>query len=88
LQGLAPVQAARAQADDAQEYELHRHEAQHDRGDRTRLAEHARQVDAHAHGHEEQAQQQALEGLDLGLEFVPEFRVGQQHAGQERAQAG
>ena len=35
---------------------------------------------------EEQAQQQALERLDVGLELVAVLRVGQQHAGQERAQ--
>ena len=35
---------------------------------------------------EEQAQEQALEGLDVRLELVAEFAVGQQHAGQKSAQ--
>ena len=32
-------------------------------------------------------EQQALERLDLRFELVAEFRIGQQHAGEERAQA-
>ena len=35
---------------------------------------------------EEQAQEQALERLDVGLEFVAEFAVGEQHAGQKGSQ--
>ena len=40
----------------------------------------------HAHGHEEQAQQQAAEGFDVRLDAVAVFRVGQQHTGDEGAQ--
>jgi hypothetical protein len=31
-------------------------------------------------------EQQALEGLDVGLQLAPVLAVGQQHAGQEGAQ--
>ena len=33
-----------------------------------------------AHGDEEQPEQQALEGLDIGLQLAPVFALGQQHA--------
>ena len=65
---------------------LERHETQHDqRHEPGRLEQHA-EVDAHAHGDEEQAQQQALEGLDVGFQLAPVFAFRQQHAGQEGAQ--
>ncbi|GJE07820.1 hypothetical protein AOPFMNJM_3150 [Methylobacterium jeotgali] len=41
-------------------------------------------VDRHADAHEEQAQQHAAEGLDVGLELVAEVRFGEQDAGEER----
>ena len=82
------AQAAGTPADREQQHELDRHEAPpRCAGDQPGLGQHALQVDAHAHGHEEQAQQQALERIDLRFEFVAEFRIGQQHAGEERAQA-
>jgi hypothetical protein len=51
-----------------------------------RAHQHA-EVDAHAHGDEEQAQQQALEGLDVGFQLAPVLAFGQQHAGQEKRPA-
>ncbi len=45
-----------------------------------------REVRAHPHGDEEQPQQQPLERLDVGFELVPEFRVREEHAGEERAE--
>ena len=50
---------------------------------------HARQqakVDADADGHEEQAHQDALEGLDVGFKLMAELRVGQHHPGQKGAE--
>ena len=83
--------AARGQpgqpADAVQQGELDHQQGGHAGGDQPRLGGHAGQVDAHAHGDEEQAQQQPLERLDLRFQLVAEFRIGQQHAGQERAQA-
>jgi hypothetical protein len=43
-------------------------------------------IDAHAHGDEEQAQQKALERLEVGLELAPVLALGQQHAGEEGAE--
>lgn len=40
-------------------------------------------IRAHPHADEEQAEQQALERLDLRLQFVAVLRVGQQQAGEE-----
>ena len=40
----------------------------------------------HADGDEEQAEQQALERLDVGLELVAVLGVGEQHAGEEGAE--
>ncbi len=50
------------------------------------IAEQDAEIDAGPHGDEEQAEQQALEGLDVGLELVSELAVGQYHAGQKGAQ--
>ena len=43
-------------------------------------------VRGHAHRDEEQAEQQALEGLEVGLQLVAELAVGEQHAGEEGAE--
>ncbi len=56
------------------------------RGDLQRCAAQQGQVQGHTYGDEEQTQQQALEGLDIGLQGVTVLRVSQQHAGQEGAQ--
>ena len=54
--------------------------------DEPEILAHHRHVDGHADAHEEQRQQQAAERLDVGLEFMPVVRLGEQHAGQERAE--
>ncbi len=54
--------------------------------DQQRLFEQQAEIHAHAHGDEKQAQQQALERLDRGLDFVAVLRIGQQHAGEEGAE--
>ena len=44
------------------------------------------QIRRHADGDEEQAQQQALEGLDIRLQFVAKFAIRQQYAGKKRTE--
>ena len=44
------------------------------------------EVDRHADGDEEEAEQQALERLDVGLERVAVLGAREQHAGEERAE--
>ncbi|MNQ87049.1 hypothetical protein D3C85_1022590 [compost metagenome] len=48
---------------------------------------HHAQVDGHADGHEEQAQQQALERFDRLFQVIPVAGLRHQHAHQESAQA-
>ena len=43
------------------------------------------EVERHADGEEEQAEQHASERLDVRFELVPEGRFGKQHAGKKRA---
>ena len=50
------------------------------------LGDHAK-VQHHADGEEEQAEQDRAERLDVRLQLVPVGRVGEHHAGDERAQA-
>ena len=52
----------------------------------TRLARELAEVDAHADGEEEHAEQQALERLDGRLDGLAEFGLGQQQAGDEGAE--
>ena len=54
--------------------------------DELRLAHDHLDVERHADADEEQPEQQALERLDLRLDLVAVFRVGEQHAGEERAE--
>ena len=55
-------------------------------GDDQRLLEQQAEVGRHADRDEEQAEQQALERLDVGLELVAVLAVGEQHAGEEGAE--
>ena len=52
------------------------------------LVEQLAGVDADTDGHEEEAQQQALERLDIGLDLVAELRVGQHDPGHKGAKRG
>ena len=61
-------------------------QAQRQREDHERLRGEQAQVRRHADRDEEQAEQQALERLDVGLELVAILAVGEQHAGDERAE--
>ena len=44
------------------------------------------EIGAHPHRHEEQPEQQSFERLDVGLQLVAEFRIGEQYAREERAE--
>ena len=61
-------------------------EARHHGGHGPGRLEDDAKVNAHAHGHEEQAQQQTLEGFDIGFQLAAVLAVCQQHTGQKRAQ--
>ena len=65
---------------------LQRHETDRDAQHDERLRREQREVRAHPDGHEEEPHQQALERLDVGFELVAEFRIGEEHAGEERAE--
>ena len=65
---------------------LDEQEADDDAGDRPGLAQDHREIDAHADGDEEEAEQEALERLDVGLELAPVFAFREQHAGEEGAE--
>ena len=84
---LAQRQAARPPADQDQDQQLGQQQSGDAGGDPPGFGRDLAEVDAHADGDEEQAEQQALERFDLRLEFVAEFGIGQQHAGEESAQA-
>ncbi len=60
----------------------------HQRGDAQGLGHHHRKGDPHADRDEEQAEQQAFERLQIAVEFVAIFAVGQEHAGEEGTEAG
>ena len=51
-----------------------------------RLARQLAKIDVHADGEEEDAEQQALERLDGGLDGLAELGLGQQQSGHERAE--
>ena len=46
------------------------------------------EIEHHADREEEQAEQDRAERLDVGLELVPVGRIGEHHAGDERAERG
>jgi hypothetical protein len=74
----------------ARERERHRRLDRNQRHDQAcngeRLVRDQAEIDRHAHRHEEEAQQQPLERLDIGLDLVPVLGAREQHAGDERAE--
>ena len=66
--------------------ELHRDQPGRDRDQRSGLRHENREIDRHAHGHEEHGEQQPFEGRDIRFDLVAVFGVGQQGAGDERAE--
>ena len=51
-----------------------------------RLGRHHAQIDRHADGDEEHGEQQPLERADVSLDLVAVFGIGEQRAGDERAE--
>ena len=79
------VACAEHAGDDVDAERLQDHEGEDIEDDVVPVAPDDRQVERHADGQEEQAEQDAAERLDVGLELVAEGRFRQQHAGQEGA---
>ena len=82
--------AAKVQPRDGREPEDD-HGLEHDQSreqtkDHQRLTEQGVEIDLCTDGDEEQAEQQALEGLNIALQLVAVFAVGQHNAGDEGAQ--
>ncbi len=61
-------------------------QSEHADADEQRVAHGQADVGRHAHRHEEEAEQQALERLDVRLQLVPVFRFRQHHPGGEGAE--
>ena len=66
--------------------ELHDQQSRHEQRDAPWLIEQQAEVGGHADRHEEQAEQQPLERLDVGFELVAVLAVGQQQTGDESAE--
>ncbi len=61
------------------------HQDRHGDQDRRPVLDDDVEVERQADGHEEQAEQDAAERLDIGFELVPVGGFGEHHAGDERA---
>ena len=72
--------------DGVHEGEFGRHQAKGQTDHRRRLLPHQVEIGAHAYGDEKQTEQQSFERLDVRFEFVAEFRIGEQHAGEKGAE--
>ena len=72
--------------DAVQQQRLQRHHSDRDTEHGERMRAEQRQIRAHPDGDEEKAHQQALERLDIRFELVTEFRVGEKHTREERAE--
>ena len=83
---LAAARCRAPRGERAEHAPLSDSEAEHQRHDQQRPVREQAEVDRHADRDEEQAQQQALERLDVGLQRVAILGAREQHAGQERAQ--
>ncbi len=73
-------------AEPEQDGELYAHQADDQQRDDRGFAEHQADIERHADGDKEQAEKQSLERLDVGFQGVAVFRLGEQHARQERAE--
>ena len=62
------------------------HGAAQQQQDEPPVVEHHADIEQHADGDEEQAQQHVAEGLDILFHLVLEFRLGNEHAGNKRPQ--
>ena len=77
---------ARPLADEPEDRALEREHAHDDPGDEQRMLHEHAEIHAHADGDEEEREQQALERIDRGLDLVAVLGLGEQHAGEERAE--
>ena len=69
-----------------QQADFHHQQARHQGKDQQGLGAQHAEIDGHAHGDEKQAQQQALERLQVADQLMAVFGIGQQHARHEGAQ--
>lgn len=81
----SPDTQARAEKAEHETFDHLIPEHQSDHGERPRR--HQAEIDAHAHGDEEQPHEQPLERLDVRFEGMPVFGTSQEHARQERSEA-
>src|SRR5229473_3488359 len=82
------VRRAADPGDRVHQCKLYEHEAEYEAEHRERPFPNEAKVRAHAHGYEEKTEQQALEGLDVGLQLVAKFGIGEEHPGEEGAERG
>ncbi len=71
-----------------QHRQLHAHDAQGEGHDGARGIGHQPEVQRGSHGDEEDPEEQTLEGLDVGLQFVAVLAVGQHYACEEGPERG
>ena len=79
---------ANGKAERHQHQPLEHHQADHQGRDQQRVLGKQPEVDAGAHRHEEEAEQQPLERFYVCLQLVAIFAVRQHHAGEEGAKGG
>src|SRR5712691_11713426 len=82
------VRRAADPGDRVHQCKLREHETEHEAEHRERPFPNETKVRAHAHGYKEKTEQQALEGLDVGLKLVAKFGIGEEHPGEEGAERG
>jgi hypothetical protein len=85
VQGLGQRHAEQpGQAD--QQHRLAQQQADHQEHHRAAVGQGEGHIDRHAHRHEEEPQQEAAKGLDLGGDLMAVGGLGQQHPGQKGAE--
>ncbi len=82
------VRRAADPGDRVHQCKLHEHEAEHEAEHREGPLPNETKVRAHAHGYEEKTEQQTLERLDVGLQLVAKFGIGEEYPGEEGAERG
>ena len=83
---LVEIEPAGHLAECEQHERFDREQTDHDQADRDGLLFDQMQIERDADTDEEQAEQQAFERLDLRFDLVAEFRIGEKHAGEKRAE--
>ena len=85
---LIAAAQAKGKAKDEEHQRLDKDQGEGHRQDREGIGEEPGKVDLGADGDKEQAEEQALERLDVAFEFVAEFACGKDHPGKECAECG